>query len=86
MSTPTDEAQREAERLALRKVRLLVDYFENTDEADAKTQRRLLLFIIVGALVLALAIAAAVVGTRDKIKPVEIDVAKLPPVRAGPQR
>ena len=84
MSTPTDEAQRELERRALRNVRQLVEKLENTDEADARTQKRLLGFIVVGAVLVAIAIAAAVVGTRDKIKPVEIDVAKLPPVRAGP--
>ena len=86
MSTPSDEAQREAERLALRKVRLLVEYLENNDEADAKTQRRLLFGLIAGVLVLAIAIGAAVFLTRGRTAPVVIDVAKLPPVQAGPQR
>ena len=86
MSTPGDEAQRDAERRALRKVRLLVEYLENTDEADAKTQKRMLAVIIIGALVVALVIAAGVVATRDKVQPVVIDPAKLPPVRAGPPR
>lgn len=86
MSTPSDEAQRELERRALRNVRQLVEKIENTDEADAKTQKRLLLVIVVGALLVAIAIAAAVVGTREQVKPVVIDPAKLPPVRAGPPR
>ena len=86
MSTPTDDAQRELERRALRNVRQLVEKLENTDEADAKTQKRLLAVIIIGALLVALAIAAGVVATRDKAAPVVIDPAKLPPVRAGPPR
>ena len=42
MSTPSDEAQRELERRALRNVRQLVEKLENTDEADEKSQKRLL--------------------------------------------
>ena len=34
MSRPGEEDQRELERRALRKVRLLVEYMENTDQAD----------------------------------------------------
>lgn len=86
MSTPGDEAQRELERRALRNVRRLVDKLENTDEADAKTQKRLLAVLVIGALVVAFAIGAAVVATHDRIVPVVIDPAKLPPVQAGPRR
>ena len=86
MSTPGDEAQREAERRALRKVRLLVEYLENTDEVDAKTQKRLLAAIVIGALLVSVVIACAVVFTRERPEPVVIDPAKLPPVRAGPPR
>jgi len=86
MSTPSDEDQRELERRALRKVRLLVEYMENTDEADAKTQRRLLVGLIAGVLVLALALGAAVLFSRARTTPVVIDPAKLPPVQAGPGR
>ena len=86
MSSPSDEARRELEQRALRNVRRLVEKLENTDEADAKTQKRLLAVIIIGALLVALAISAGVVATRDKVTPVVIDPAKLPPVRAGPPR
>lgn len=86
MSTPSDEAQRELERRALRNVRHLVEKLENTDEADKKTQKRLLGVIVVGALLVAVAIAAAVVGMREQVEPVVIDPAKLPPVRPGPPR
>jgi len=86
MSTPGDEAQRELERRALRKVRLLVEYMENTDEADEKTQKRLLVGLIAGMLVLALAIGVAVFLTHSRTPPVVIDPAKLPPVQAGPGR
>ena len=86
MSTPGDEAQRELERRALRKVRLLVEYMENTDEADEKTQRRLLVGLIAGMLVLALTIGALLFLTRAGKPPVVIDPAKLPPVHGGPGR
>ena len=86
MSTPSDEAQRELERRALRNVRQLVEKLENTDEADARSQKRLLAAIVIGALLVALAIACAVVFTRERPAPVVIDPAKLPPVRAGPPR
>ena len=86
MSTPSDDAQRELERRALRNVRQLVEKLENTDEADAQSQKRLLAALVIGALLVALAIAAAVVFTREHPEPVVIDPAKLPPVRAGPPR
>lgn len=86
MSTPSDDAQRELERRALRNVRQLIDKLENTDEADEKTQKRLLAAILIGALVVALGTAAIVIATRERITPVVIDPAKLPPVRAGPPR
>ena len=86
MSTPSDEAQRELERRALLNVRRLVDTLVHTDEADAKTQKRLLAVLVVGALLVAFAIGAAVVATRDRVVPVVIDPGKLPPVRAGPPR
>ena len=86
MSTPSDDAQRELERRALRNVRQLVEKLENTDEADAHTQKRMLLAIVIGALLVACFIAAAVLWTRERPPPVVIDPAKLPPVRAGPPR
>ena len=86
MSTPSDDDQREAERRALRKVRLLVEYLENSDEADAHTQRRLLAAIVIGALAVAAAIGTAVFFTRTPQAPVVIDPAKLPPIQPGPGR
>ncbi|MEO7742522.1 MAG: hypothetical protein ABIR98_06285 [Usitatibacter sp.] len=86
MSTPGNDAQRDLERRALRNVRRLVDKIENTDEADAQTQKRLLAAIVIGALLVAAAIAAAVVFTRERHPPVVIDPSRLPPVQAGPRR
>lgn len=85
MSVPNDDAQRELERRALRNVRGLVDKIEHTDEADARTQRRILVGIVIGALVLVGAIA--VVASRESApKPEPVDVKTLPPVRAGPPK
>lgn len=84
MSMPADDAQRELERKALRNVRELVDKMENSYEADARTQRRLLVAIVVGAILLALAIAAAIVFSGERSRPAAIDPSQLPPVRAGP--
>lgn len=86
MSLPSDEAQRQLERKALRNVRELVDKMENSYEADSRTQKRLLIGIVIGAVLLALAIAAAVVFSGERTQPPAIDPAKLPPVRAGPPR
>jgi hypothetical protein len=86
MSMSSDDAQRELERKALRNVRELVDRIESSYEADAHTQKRLLAAIVIGALLLALAIGAAVVLSSDRPEPVVIDPSKLPPVRAGPPR
>lgn len=82
----SDDAQRQLERKALRNVRELVDKLENSYEADAHTQKRLLIAIVIGAIVLALAIAAAVVFSGERSQPVAIDPSQLPPVRAGPPK
>lgn len=82
----SDDAQRQLERKALRNVRQLVDKIENSYEADAHTQKRLLIAIVIGAIVLALAIAAAIVFSGERSQPVAIDPSQLPPVRAGPPR
>ena len=67
---PSDEAQRQLERKALRNVRELVDKMENSYEADAHTQKRLLIAIVAGAVLLALAIAAAIVFSGERSQPV----------------
>jgi len=86
MIVSPDDAQRQLERKALRNVRELVDKMENSYEADERTQKRLLAAIVIGALLLALGIGAAVVFSSDRSEPVAIDPSKLPPVRAGPPR
>lgn len=87
MSLPSDEAQRQLERKALRNVRELVDKMEHSYEADSRTQKRLLIAIVIGAVLLALAIAAVIVFSGERSPPPPaIDPAKLPPVRAGPPR
>jgi len=84
MNMSSDDAQRQLERKALRNVRELVDKMEGSYEADARTQKRLLIAIAVGAVLLALAIAAAIVFSGERSQPAAIDPSKLPPVRAGP--
>lgn len=86
MSVPGEDAQRELEQRALRNVRQLVDKIERSDEVDQRAQKRLLVAIIVGAVLVALGIAAAILFGGQKAKPVAIDPAKLPPVRAGPAK
>jgi hypothetical protein len=86
MNMSSDDAQRQLERKALRNVRELVDRMENSYEADARTQKRLLIAIVVVAVLLALAIAATIVFSGERSQPAAIDPSKLPPVRAGPPR
>ena len=85
MSSPSDEAQRDLERRALRNVRNLVDKMEQTDQVDERSQKRLLLAIFAGAVVVVVAIAATILF-RGQPQPVVIDTAKLPPVQAGPRK
>jgi hypothetical protein len=84
--SPADDAQRELERRALRNVRGLVEKLEDSDQADARTQRRLLVAIVIVAVLLALVTAFMLSVGEDRAKPVAIDPSKLPPVRAGPPR
>ena len=84
MSTPSEDAQRELEQRALRNVRTLVDKIESTEEHDARVQRRLLLAIVVGAILVA-ATLGVVVMRQDRPRPVVLDPAKLPPIQPGPQ-
>lgn len=86
MSMPSDDVQRQLEQKALRNVRELVDKIESSYEADAHTQKRLLIAIAIGAILLALAIAAAIVFSGEQSRPAAIDPSQLPPVRAGPPK
>jgi hypothetical protein len=81
----TQEAQREMEQRALRNVRGLVDKIEGQDKLEGRKERKVLLAILAGAVIVAVAIAIAIsLGARKER--VVIDPAKLPPVKAGPQR
>jgi hypothetical protein len=76
MSTPApnDDTQRELEQRALRNVRGLVDKIEDTDAHDTRTQRRYLVGIIVGALVVAAAFVIAlwlVSGRQHDVRTIE---------------
>ncbi len=86
MSSHGDDVQRELEQRALRNVRRLVEKIEQTDEVDARSQRRLLVAIVAVALLVALGIATALFVSGERPEPVSIDPSKLPPVRAGPPR
>jgi hypothetical protein len=83
---PGDESQRELERHALRNVRGLVDKMESIEETDRRTQRKLILWVLVGVLAVAGVVGYAIwQSAREHGKPVVIDPAKLPPIKAGPQ-
>jgi hypothetical protein len=82
----SDEAQRELERRALKNVRGLVDKMEAGDSADWRTQRRVLVAIILIALVIAGGIAIGLHQRSAEFKPVVIDPAKLPPIVPGPPK
>ena len=58
MTSPDDETQRELEQRALRNVRGLVDKVESQDQADKRSERRMLVWLAVGAAVVVTAIAA----------------------------
>ena len=62
MSTPApnDDTQRELEQRALRNVRGLVDKMEGHDAHDTRTQRRYLVGIVVGGIVVMLILALGV--------------------------
>ena len=83
----SDDAQREMEQRALRNVRGLVEKIETTEELEARKQRRVLLWILGGALLLAICLAIGIAtSSRSKGKEVVIEPAKLPPLKGGPQR
>jgi hypothetical protein len=88
MSTPTphDDAQRELERRALRNVRGLVDKMQDIQEDDSRAQRRLLAWVLVGALAVVAVVGVGLWHSAKNVagKPVVIDPAKLPPIRPGP--
>ncbi len=91
MSTPTppDDAQRKMEQHALRNVRGLVDKMDRLEAIDSRSQKRLLVGIIVGAVVAVGLIVGTVVyisSKYDKGRTIMIDPARLPPLKGGPPK
>ncbi len=85
MSHP--DAQRDLEQRALKNVRGLVDKIERTDELEARKQKRVVVGVLGAFVVLAIVTGVALaVYKRNVQSEVVIDVTKLPPVKAGPQR
>ena len=82
----SDDSRREMQQRALRNVRGLVDRIERDDKADARTQRKILAWVVIGAL-----IATAVLGflltrfTGDRGRAVEIPAAQPKPGQLTPQ-
>src|SRR5258708_35138385 len=91
MSTPPppDDAQRKMEQHALRNVRGLVDKMDRLEAIDSRSQKRLLVGIIVGAVVavgLLVGTAGYISSKYDKGRPIMIDPAPLPPLQGGPPK
>jgi hypothetical protein len=63
---PTDDAQRELEQHALRNVRGLVDKMDSIEKLDKRAQRRLLLGIVVGAIMVIGFIVGAVLMSKNR--------------------
>ena len=81
----TDDAQRDLEQRALRNVRGLVDRIEGDDQLEARKQRRLVVWLLAGAALLALGFALAI-ALKPSAPQVVIDPGKLPPAKGGPQQ
>jgi hypothetical protein len=83
-----DDTQRELEQRALRNVRGLVDKMDNIETKAQRNQKRMLVALIIGVVVVVGGIVGTVVYVSQKQsgKPVVIDPAKLPPIRPGPPR
>lgn len=85
MSHP--EAQREMEQRALKNVRGLVDKIERTDELEGRKQKRLVIGVLLACVAIGVILAVTLSAYKRKThSDVVIDVTKLPPVKAGPQR
>jgi hypothetical protein len=83
-----DDTQRELEQRALRNVRDLVDKMDTIETKAYRNQKRMLVGLIIGVVVVVGGIVGTVVYVSQKQsgKPVVIDPAKLPPIRPGPPR
>lgn len=85
MSQP--DAQREMEKRALKNVRGLVDKIERTDELEGRRQKRVVFGVLLACIAVGVILAVTLtVYKRKTHSDVVIDVSKLPPVKAGPQR
>ena len=75
MNMPSDDAQRELEQRALRNVRGLVDKVENQDQADRRSERRMLLRFAIGVAVVIAVLAGyfAFTSSRDAGKGITIE-------------
>jgi hypothetical protein len=75
MNMPTDDAQRELEQRALRNVRGLVDKVESQDQADQRSERRMIVRFAIGVVVVIAALAGylAYTASRNADKAVTIE-------------
>ncbi len=81
------DAQRELEQRALQNVRGLVDKIEQTDEFEARKQKRVVIGVLLACVAVAVVLAVTLFAyKRNAQSDVVIDVTKLPAVKAGPQR
>lgn len=88
MSTKSsdNDAQRDLEQRALRNVRGLVDKMEGLEELDARTQRRYLVGIVLGALVVVAVLAGLLWYVENRhSETVVIDTAKTAPAQPAPR-
>lgn len=76
----SDQAQREMEQRALRNVRGLVDKMEQSDQLEARKQRKVLLRVALAALALAV-VAAVAISMRPQRGGTEVVVE--PPAAKG---
>ncbi len=81
------DAQRELEQRALKNVRRLVEKIEHSDELETRKQKRLLVGVLLAFVAVAVLFAMGISAYKRKAQSdIVIDVTKLPPVKAGPQR
>jgi hypothetical protein len=88
MSTKSsdNDAQRDLEQRALRNVRGLVDKMEGLEELDTRTQRRYLVGIVLGAVVVVAMLAGLLWYLENRrSETVVIDTAKTAPVQPAPR-
>ncbi len=82
MNTPVhDDIQRELEQRALRNVRGLVDKIEDADALDSRRQRRYLLVILAGAVVLFVLMALGLWMAKGKESQRVFDTSKPSPTQ-----